>query len=320
MVFGYYFPMAYRNLRLSGGDLSVIDEGQGLWVYHGTPRLMPRAHRHNDVEINFLVSGIFEYQLGGDHFQISPGEVAVFWAAYPHRLLPSSHGTAFWLQLPFEMVLNWQLSSLEMSALLGTVPRLLKPAHMPYDPAAMFEAWHVEMQDPVHHKIAAVEVQALVRRALLQGQNNATPNHHGDPSYPHTKSGLVGRVAQFITANFREPLTAAEISAAAHLSPSYAMAVFKEITGMTMGQYTNWCRVSEAQRLLVATDLSVSEVAAASGFTNLSSLYTHFNSECSVSPGVYRKLSRAHPQSDTQYHSGLAHLYINSQSEEDWNL
>lgn len=73
------------------------------------------------------------------------------------------------------------------------------------------------------------------------------------------------------------------------LSPSYAMAVFKSVTGMSLGRYLSWCRISEAQRLLVTTDMSISDVVAEAGFTSQSSFYARFSAECGITPRDYRK-------------------------------
>ncbi len=48
-------------------------------------------------------------------------------------------------------------------------------------------------------------------------------------------------------------------------------------------------RVAEAKRLLLATDLSVAEIARAVSYTNLNQFYKVFYRSCAMSPGEYRR-------------------------------
>jgi YesN/AraC family two-component response regulator len=48
-------------------------------------------------------------------------------------------------------------------------------------------------------------------------------------------------------------------------------------------------RVTEAKRLLLATDLSIAEVADAVSYSNLNQFYKVFHRACAMSPGEYRR-------------------------------
>lgn len=98
----------------------------------------------------------------------------------------------------------------------------------------------------------------------------------------------VTTMAQFIMGHFREPITTADVAEAAHLNTHYAMSLFRRSVGTTLGEYLTRCRVSEAQRLLVTTTLSASEIAHAAGFGSQSSFYAQFVKLCEASPGEYR--------------------------------
>jgi transcriptional regulator GlxA family with amidase domain len=53
------------------------------------------------------------------------------------------------------------------------------------------------------------------------------------------------------------------------------------------------CRLAEARRLLVTTDLPIAHVASASGFGSVSRFYAAFTSACGVPPARFR---REHPR------------------------
>jgi AraC-like DNA-binding protein len=95
-------------------------------------------------------------------------------------------------------------------------------------------------------------------------------------------------MAQFTVSHFRQPITPLEIAKATHLNPNYAMTLFREAVGTTLGSYLTRCRVAEAQRLLITTSMTTTEIAHAAGFGSQSSFYAHFARTCGASPGAYR--------------------------------
>jgi AraC family transcriptional regulator len=91
-----------------------------------------------------------------------------------------------------------------------------------------------------------------------------------------TRKELFRRVSlavDFIHCNFSGPISLKEIAAAALLSPFHCLRVFKAVHGKTPTAYLNERRVETARRLLRASEHSVSQVAAAVGFSNRSTLY-----------------------------------------------
>ena len=65
----------------------VVTMESSLWVRHAAAPLMPRPHRHDDLELNAVLSGRLEYLLGGERVVVEEGQIALFWAATPHRLI-----------------------------------------------------------------------------------------------------------------------------------------------------------------------------------------------------------------------------------------
>jgi two-component system response regulator YesN len=68
--------------------------------------------------------------------------------------------------------------------------------------------------------------------------------------------------------------------------------VFKKETGMSISDYLQQTRIEYAKELLLNTDQSVSEIANASGYSNLSYFSAIFKKITGTSPGEYRKLHR----------------------------
>ncbi|GGN20948.1 AraC family transcriptional regulator [Actinoplanes campanulatus] len=89
-----------------------------------------------------------------------------------------------------------------------------------------------------------------------------------------------------------DPLTLADLAAAANLSPYHFLRVFKRATGETPGRHLTRLRVREATRLLDAGG-TVTAVAAQCGFSSPSHLSTAFLREFGVRPSQYRLRSQS---------------------------
>jgi transcriptional regulator GlxA family with amidase domain len=67
---------------------------------------------------------------------------------------------------------------------------------------------------------------------------------------------------------------------------------FKQSAGVTPHHYLTQKRVERAQDLLAHTDLSLSEIALAVGFSDQSHLARHFRQMLGVTPGQFRWAQR----------------------------
>jgi AraC-like DNA-binding protein len=89
-----------------------------------------------------------------------------------------------------------------------------------------------------------------------------------------------------------------EMAAIAFLSRFYFNRVFREITGLPPVRFHTALRIAEAKRLLVTTDLSVTEVCFEVGYQSLGTFTTHFHELVGVSPRALRRAA-AQPAAPT---------------------
>lgn len=267
-------------------------QASALWCHRGPAPRMPRTHRHDDLEVNLVVTGRLEYLRGGRSFVVDAGRVALFWAATPHRLVPTGSSElastdACWLHVPLTLALGWRLPDGDLAHLLSGAA-VLAP-HEVAGPSAVerFERWRAELADPDAGPAAMLEVEALVRRLLLARRRQAA--RADPPSDPATGRDPVAEMARFCVERFRERVSTADAAAAAHLSAPYATTLFRRRMGTTLGGYLVGCRVAEARRLLLTTDASTADVAHAAGFGSQSSFYEHFTRATGLTPAGYRR-------------------------------
>jgi AraC-like DNA-binding protein/ligand-binding sensor protein len=96
------------------------------------------------------------------------------------------------------------------------------------------------------------------------------------------------KAERFIWDNYTRKISLKEIADVSGLSAPYFSTIFKEEMGENLSSYLNRLRVEKAGRLLLDTDLSLSEIAGDCGFEDQSWFSKIFKSYTGISPGKYR--------------------------------
>lgn len=265
------------------------------WVRRGSASTMTVFHQHDDLEINMVVRGELDYLFGGEHCVIPAGHVGLFWAAAPHRMVgpePSPDDDIGWAHLPLPTVLGWDLPASFGNVVLAqrtiVVPTDDVAAHLP----SLLTTWQRDLAAGVPLDAMLHEAHALVTRILDAHERRlaagAVPVPKPESAGQRARSSRVAMMARHVAANFREPISTADVARAVGLNPNYATTLFREAVGVTVGEQLVRHRLAEAQRLLVTTTLTTESVAHSAGFGSSSNFYDHFVRLCGCTPGEYR--------------------------------
>lgn len=98
----------------------------------------------------------------------------------------------------------------------------------------------------------------------------------------------IDSVCAYIHHNHTRPISQPEMAHIAHLSPSAFSRFFKRMIGKTFIDYLHEIRIGHACELLIEGDLPITEVAYASGFSNLSNFNRRFLEQKRMTPRTYR--------------------------------
>lgn len=101
---------------------------------------------------------------------------------------------------------------------------------------------------------------------------------------------VVDKVKRFIADQIgQQDLSREDIARHVFLNPDYLSRIFKKETGMSFSDFLQQSRIEYAKELLANTCQSVSDIAVASGYSNLSYFSTIFKKAAGVNPVDYRK-------------------------------
>lgn len=102
-----------------------------------------------------------------------------------------------------------------------------------------------------------------------------------------TSNNTVNDILQYIHNNYNKKIDLRTIATSFYMTPDYLSKLFKTHMGMTIIKYIHKVRVYKAAELLKYENLSVKEVALATGYENLNNFYKHFKEYMGVTPAAF---------------------------------
>ncbi|RAK02045.1 helix-turn-helix protein [Larkinella arboricola] len=98
------------------------------------------------------------------------------------------------------------------------------------------------------------------------------------------------RVLDFMLTHFREEIRVDDIASVAGMAPAAFCRYFRKRTRKSFIEYLNELRISHARKLLVHSDLSISQVGLECGFNNISHFHRQFKLHNGTTPLKYQSL------------------------------
>ena len=93
----------------------------------------------------------------------------------------------------------------------------------------------------------------------------------------------------YIHRNFADDISAEECAKNVSLSLYYFSRNFKALTGHSFKEYLNIVRIANANRLLISTDLPITEIATKCGFNSTSHFIVTYKNQQNTTPLAFRK-------------------------------
>lgn len=104
---------------------------------------------------------------------------------------------------------------------------------------------------------------------------------------------LALRARDYLEVAYDQPLTITEVAREVGASPAHLQRAFRAHFGTSIIAWVQARRLARARELLLATDLSITEVALAAGFGDHSYFTRLFSREIGIPPSRYRAMLRA---------------------------
>jgi AraC-like DNA-binding protein len=132
-------------------------------------------------------------------------------------------------------------------------------------------------------------VRTLNPGVRLAKGNGADTTSLGTGMAPTIVDGRVRKLLEIVDS--RAIFTICDLAREFNLSPSYLQRLFKQQTGVSMGEWLSEKRLQRAAHLLANSYMSVKEIAYTVGYEHVSSFIRAFERRFAKAPARYRKHS-----------------------------
>ncbi len=218
-------------------------------------------HWHENPEIMLITKGKANISIDGELFNATEGDAVVINSSCMHRLYPLEGPVEYTVIIVSLMFCN----ELDINAKLHRLKTILKDENVNSFVNRITDAHFGDM--PYNQ----AEVKAEIISLLVYLYRN-----HETTEQPRTKEKISSarKIAQnameYIHMHYAENLSTSVLAKKLSVSVNYLCRCFNQCTGFTVIDHLNYIRCTAAKAMLSSMDYSVSEVAAAVGFNNLS--------------------------------------------------
>lgn len=145
---------------------------------------------------------------------------------------------------------------------------------------------------------SGVAVNALICTLLVEIVRAAVGETRAPASVRGDRKQMVHLADDFMFKNLMRRLTVGEVAWHLKMSHEHLSRVFKQETGFTLKHYLGIMRVNHAKNLLLETNLPITRISEACGFSTLALFYRTFRQHLKMTPAEYRRNN----QSETTHH------------------
>lgn len=254
------------------------------------PRYVMNYHWHIEYEFIRILSGGFQANLDGQEVIADQGDILFIGSGTLHSGIP--HNCVYEC-LVFDMNTFLKHNPSCKKLIQSIVDHsLLVYRHFKADNRPIHDiVWNIF--EAMSRKPEGYELTVFGEIYHFLGVVYAGHYYYHDTEAPQTRREFkrvkqLKSVLELIEKNYASPLTLEDMADAVHMSPKYFCRFFAEMTHQRPMDYLNRHRIEHACYALSSTDDSVTEIAYACGFNDLSYFIKTFKKYKGVTPGKYQ--------------------------------
>ncbi len=271
-------------------------------VTSSEPHDMAVWHYHSGYEIYFQSGGSRYMLYDGKRYRLKRGAVAVFKPYELHYGESADLGYYERYVVNFseeyvEKILGGKNEAEDILSRINSGIFYLSERQTVFV-SVLFDELIKEREKKITHNDGIFGCGLVTMLSFLTGcevEDDANGNMHGYKNNGSTSKlpGELRAAIEYINANYQAQVTLDKISSVINIDKYYFSHLFKRYTGLTVMQYVNSVRSSSAHRLLNTTDMSVEQIAHASGFGSYTNMERAFKKKYSMTPIQLRKSDKS---------------------------
>lgn len=251
-------------------------------------------HWHSEFEINYILEGGGEFICGDNRFISESGDIVIIPPNLLHAVYPIEGTVHIYDTIVFNQEMLGSLDNDRSAA--ECIRPIINGSFSVNCRITRSHQYYDELKTTVENIISCAkgntaQLDMLLKSELLrlfwllENSGDIYPKNETD----FDRSDLIRPAVEYISENYKENITVAQLADTVHLSRSYFMHCFKQIAGIGAIEYIMQLRIKAVRELLLNTDKTVADIAFECGFRNLSNFNRQFRNITGCTPGEYRK-------------------------------
>lgn len=239
-----------------------------------------QTHTHPYYQLNHIVRGTFEYNVGGRRFTAGEGDTVLIPAHCDHSFTQTGDESGYYFEVKFSSLSKGVMEMCSDAGIFiqnddftGTMIKEIFDENSNSTP---------ESEDIMVTYLYSI----LFKLTERNRREKNTPSKYIEVS---AYSPPVRDIIRFLENNYKKKLTLDDIVAQTPLKKSYLCSLFKKETTVTIFECLMIIRVRKAVELLTYNPMPLAQVSKETGFVNITHFNRVFTKHVMIPPGQFRK-------------------------------
>ena len=274
-------------------------------LIHDISSGMHTPHSHSHCELYYLISGGCTMLAGQTNYTLTPGMILIIPSNVPHKTTyVSTTSERLTVEFSPEYIsdIAEEFGDIWMDRFFYN-----SPIYLPQDSRSHIEHMFTTLMEDKPPTVSLSPEDSVlpqqedifsdcVRKLHFQEIIIELLRRNTHTNYVTAERILISDIAvaealRYIDANYNEPLTLEGIADMYRLNPSYFSSKFKSVNGIGFKEYHNNVRIVHAEKLLLETDMSITEIAIKCGYETSNYFGDAFRRINNCSPSQFRRMN-----------------------------
>lgn len=246
-------------------------------------------HWHDDIEFIAVLSGKMRYNINGEIVTLKENEGIFVNAKQLHFGFSAEKNECDFICILLHPLMLCTTYAYERDFVLPILHNS-NAAYIKLDPAIVWQNTIIKFIKEIYsvkdEKSAVLKIQNLFLSIWIQLYENIPPE--GQFKRQNTDLSILKNMIGFIQQNYMVKITLADIAASGAAGQSKCCKLFAKYIGQTPNIYLMQYRLDKSTELLKNTDMTITEIAHAVGFSGSSYYAETFRKWYGKSPSEYR--------------------------------
>ena len=242
-------------------------------------------HTHTEYEVYYMKNGETSYLIDNEIFNVKKGDFVFIQKGIPHMTDYRKNSDHERILINFSSSIIDEFFSEIIEELANTKLVHISETHIPTLEQLLFK---IESEFKKEQRAKNTELNICIMELLTlmyryKCERKMTVNESDKICYD---------ILEYINNNYYTDIGLGNISKIFAISEAYLSRKFKSVLGIGINQYITYIRINNAKKLLLETDLSITEIAEKSGFDGSNYFAAVFKKSEGIPPSVYRKRNK----------------------------